>query len=185
MAILEVTPAVAQARARWQYRGQVRPPFAEPAGPGEASVWDFPRPPRLEPVASELKVMHGEIVVAETAAGVRVVETASAPTYYFPPEAVDEGLLIELAERTQCEWKGIATQFAIREGADHAAAAWCYRETFAEFVELIGWYAFYPSSLACYVGGEQARAQLGGYYGGWVTKDLKGPIKGAAGTQGW
>lgn len=185
MAILDVTPAVAAARAKWQYRGQARPPFAEATDPGEISVWDLPRPPRLEQVASELKVLHGDIVVAQTSAGMRVVETAGAPTYYFPPETVDEGLLIELAGLTLCEWKGGATSFAIRDGVDHRAVAWSYRETFAEFIEIRDWYAFYPHALGCYVGSEQAGAQPGEYYGGWVTADLKGPIKGGAGTDGW
>ncbi|TNF87565.1 MAG: DUF427 domain-containing protein, partial [Gammaproteobacteria bacterium] len=84
-----------------------------------------------------------------------------------------------------CEWKGVATSFALAEHPFERAVAWCYQETFPEFADIQGWYAFYPSRLACYVGDELVSPQPGGYYGGWVTRDLKGPIKGEPGSGHW
>ena len=86
--LLEVTAAVAAAREKWRYRGQTRPPFADPVGEGDESVWDFPRPPRVEPVPGVMRVEAPDTLLAETNRGVRVLETAGAPTYYFPPEDV-------------------------------------------------------------------------------------------------
>ena len=31
-----------------EYRGQKRPVFADSPGPDQESVWDYPRPPRIE-----------------------------------------------------------------------------------------------------------------------------------------
>lgn len=185
MAVLALTPAVMLARAKWQYRGQARPPFAERTGPGEESVWDFPRPPRVEPMPAALKVTHGQVVVAQSTAGVRVVETAGAPVYYFPPDDVDTRLLIELDDQSLCEWKGIATSVALQDVPARGLAGWCYHQTFPEFRSICDWYAFHPGALTCTVGGETAAPQPGGYYGGWVTGGLKGPIKSGAGTVGW
>jgi uncharacterized protein (DUF427 family) len=183
--MLTATPAILEARRGWTYRGQERPPFAEPAGEGEISVWDFPRPPVLEPVPEVVRVVRGNSDIAHTSAARRVLETAGAPTYYIPPVDVREGELTELEASSICEWKGVATSFALAGDPSRAPVAWCYRETFPEFAEIQGWYAFYPDRLACFVGEEQVSAQPGGYYGGWVTANLTGPIKGSAGSGHW
>lgn len=145
-------------------------------------MWDFPRPPRLESVAQPLRVVSAGRVVAATAAGVRVVETAGAPTYYFPPTDVDEASLVGEGETSVCEWKGIATAYTV---AGHRGAAWAYHRTFDEFAAIRGWLSFYPTVLACYVGDERVGPQPGGYYGGWVTQRLRGPIKGGPGSSDW
>jgi uncharacterized protein (DUF427 family) len=185
--VLELTAAVARARDRWRYRGNERPSFAEPCGVGEESVWDFPRPPRIEPVPQPLRVLlHGpeQQTLAASERCVRVVETAGAPTYYFPPDDVAAALLIDLPGRTLCEWKGLATSFVLRDGGNDPVG-WRYTVTFAEFVAIRGWYAFYPGALTCYIDDEQVQPQPGGYYGGWVSANLKGPIKGAPGSEHW
>ena len=184
--VLELTSAVQHARAKWHYRGGERPSFADAVGAGEESVWDFPRPPRIEPVISTLRVMHGDRVLASTERGVRVVETAGAPTYYFPPDDVQVALLVELPGRSLCEWKGLAATLTMkgeRESTD--SVSWYYLDTFPEFDSIRGWYAFYPGVLTCYIGNEQVQAQPGGYYGGWVGGNLKGPIKGEPGSEAW
>jgi uncharacterized protein (DUF427 family) len=179
---LPLTPAVAAARAQWQYRGQRRPPFALAPGPGQLSVWDFPRPPRIEAVRTPMRVTAGETLLAETTRGCRVVETAGAPTYYFPPGDVAVAELTASGRTTLCEWKGLAQGYAWQHVS---TAAWCYAQTFAEFVAIRGWFAFYPAELACFVGVERVTPQPGGYYGGWVTPDLCGPIKGGPGSGHW
>jgi uncharacterized protein (DUF427 family) len=115
----------------------------------------------------------------------RVLETAGAPTYYIPPGDVLDGLLVELESSSICEWKGLATSFVLVDEPAWGAVAWCYRDSFPEFIDIQNWYAFYPNRLACYVGDERVNAQPGGYYGGWVTRDLKGPIKGEPGSGHW
>jgi len=184
--VLELTAAVARARARWRYRGNGRPPFAEPVAAGEESVWDYPRPPRLEPVAVRLTVSHRGQVLAAGSGAVRVLETAGAPTYYFPPQDVDCARFTDLPDLSLCEWKGLATSFCLTgEHTGARAVGWRYDQTFAEFVAIRGWYSFYPGVLTCCVGAEQARPQPGGYYGGWLTDRLRGPIKGLPGSEGW
>jgi uncharacterized protein (DUF427 family) len=179
---LEVTADVLAARRRWRHRGRRRPAFAETPGPGQRSVWDFPRPPCLEAVHETLVVRTDDCVLARTRRGCRVLETAGAPTYYFPPEDVTRSSLQPTARRTSCEWKGVARHYA-SAGVD--PAAWCLERTFPEFATIRGWFAFYPLRFACFVGSEQVTAQEGGYYGGWVTRDLCGPIKGVPGSGDW
>ena len=181
--VLALTPEIRAARAAWRHRGRERPDFAEPTGPGEESVWDFPRPPRLEAVAQRLRVMAPDgSLLAETFDGRRVLETAGAPTYYFPPADVEQTRLEPTGGRSLCEWKGLAE--SLRCG-NVDPAAWRYTATFPEFLEIRDWYAFYPGSLRCFIGDELVRPQPGGYYGGWVYDGLRGPIKGMPGTGQW
>lgn len=169
------------ARSHWRYRGQERPSFAEPTGSGEESVWDFPRPPLIENVPAPLRVEREGVIVAKTTRGKRVLETAGAPTYYFPPEDILEPLIAG-AGNSVCEWKGLAEPLGL-EGLP--SVAWHYIQMFPAFVELYRWVAFYPTMLECYVGDERVTPQPGGYYGGWVTRNLRGPIKGEGNSGGW
>jgi uncharacterized protein (DUF427 family) len=174
--------AILAGRSHWRYRGQQRPEFAEPTQPGEESVWDFPRPPRQESVESLVEVRNGGSLIAQSGRTVRVLETAGAPTYYLPPEDVQLERLHREGEASVCEWKGIATTFRVD---DLPGAAWCYERTFAEFSGIRGWLAFYPTLLECFVAGERVRPQPGGYYGGWVLANLRGPVKGEPGSSSW
>jgi uncharacterized protein (DUF427 family) len=177
---------ILRARKHWRYRGQTRPSFAEPVPPGKRSVWDFPRPPSLLSVEAELRVRIGDTCVATTRRGVQVCETASAPTYYFPPEDVAEQWLRPDGNESLCEWKGKASGFSVHcPGATVDSAGWRYLQVFEEYADLHGWYAFYPGRVACFVGDERARPQPGGFYGGWVTDELAGPIKGVPGSRSW
>lgn len=180
--LLEASAAVLAARQQWQFRGQVRPDFALSPGPEQESVWDFPRPPRIEPVTETVQVYAGDRLIARTRRCLRVLETAGAPTYYLPPEDVDMTLLESEGEVSLCEWKGVACAFTV---AGHRGAAWCYSRTFPEFAVIRHWLAFYPTVLDCYTGDEKVTAQPGGYYGGWVRGNLTGPIKGGPGSSGW
>ena len=182
MTIIQPNAMVQRAREHWRYDGSARPPFAEEPGPGQESVWDFPRPPRIEPAGKPLSVMLGDTELARTTRGMRVLETAGAPTFYFPPEDVNTHLLRRTGDSFHCEWKGISEELAA-EGVQRAG--WVLMQAYPEFGDLVGWYAFYPQELACYVGEERAASQPGGYYGGWVTSDIAGPIKGVLGSASW
>jgi uncharacterized protein (DUF427 family) len=166
----------------------VDPVRVEP-GPGQESVWDYPRPPRLEPTSRELVVQHGGEVVARTSRGARVLETSQPPAYYFPPEDVQRDLLRPSTGRTFCEWKGTATYFdvVVADAATVAAeAAWCYQHPHEAFAAITGWLAFYPQRVdACFVDGERVTPMEGAFYGGWITSSVVGPFKGGVGTAHW
>jgi len=187
IALLEPTPAILAGRQHWQYTGGSRPDFAEPLVVGEESVWDFPRPPNMQDMTARVEVRLGAQIVASTRRAKRVCETAGAPTWYLPPEDVDERLVTHEGAQSVCEWKGLAQGFGVGAGDTVAVmdAGWRYVQVFPEFAALGGWYAFYPGKLECYVDGERVRPQPGGYYGGWVLDGLKGPIKGVPGSSGW
>jgi uncharacterized protein (DUF427 family) len=156
-------------------------------GPGQESVWDYPRPPRLERTGKRLRVEFNGVTVADTVRGHRVLETSQAPAYYFPPDDVELAYLLQSTTTTFCEWKGSATHHTLRVGDRSSVdAAWRYREPRERFAEIAGFFAFYPSRVdACYVDDDLARPMDGGFYGGWITADIVGPFKGGAGTAHW
>jgi uncharacterized protein (DUF427 family) len=168
-------------------RGPPNHPVPDPVGPGQESVWDYPRPPRLEPVAERLRVFLGGAVIAETGAGFRVLETSHPPTYYLPPAAVAAGTLTNLRRGGICEWKGQAVLFDVCGGDRRVpGAAWAYPDPTPDFRAIAGYVAFYAGPMdACFVGSARAIPQPGSFYGGWITPGIVGPFKGAPGTMGW
>jgi uncharacterized protein (DUF427 family) len=178
---------LAAERARWRALPRRRPARVEPVGPGEESVWDYPRPPRIEPARRRVRVEHAGVVVAASGRALRVCETASPPVYYVPAEDVRTELLEPSEHASFCEWKGVARYFHLRIGGRIAAdAAWSYPQPDAGFEALRGHLAFYPGRVdACYLDDERVRPQAGPFYGGWVTHEIKGPFKGDPGTGGW
>jgi len=162
-------------------------PTPDPVGPGQESVWDYPRPPRLEPTSRRLRVVLGGEVVADTTEGIRVLETSHPPNYYFPPGDVRPGALERGKGVSFCEWKGRAHYFTVH-GGDRVVTegAWGYDEPSEAFAAIGGYVAFYASRMdECTVDGELVVAQPGGFYGGWITGDVVGPFKGGPGTRGW
>ena len=149
--------------------------------PGQESVWDYPRPPRLEPVEGLLEVRHGDMLLASTSRAVRVAETASAATYYFPPDDVRADV-VGSGGQALCEWKGLAESLTVGGVRD---AGWRYIRVFPEFRDIHLWVAFYPARVDCSIDGEPVQPQPGGFYGGWVTRRLAGPIKGEPGSGSW
>lgn len=173
-------------RASWPHDGRVRPVFADPPRVGQESVWDYPRPPRVERDPRRVRVECGGVLIADSGRAARVLETASPPTFYLPPEDVDRSRLERASGGSRCEWKGEAAYWDVLDGARrHERVGWSYPEPFADFAELAGFFSFYPARLACTVDGERVRPQPGGFYGGWVTSELAGPFKGAPGSEGW
>ena len=163
-----------------------RPARIEP-GPGQESVWDYPRPPRLESCAARLVVELGGVVVAETRHGLRVLETSQPPAYYLPMADVLAGAVEATATRTFCEWKGEATYLTVAAGGRVAVdAAWTYPAPRPPYGALAGHVAFYPQLVdACFVDGERVEPGPGSFYGGWITSSVVGPFKGAPGTLHW
>ncbi len=173
-------------RSGWKYTGKVRPDFADRPGPGQESVWDYPRPPRLVRDRRRVLVQAGDVTIADSTHAVRVLETAGAPTVYIPPSDVKQQLLIEAPGGSMCEWKGRATYWSVRAGGRVLEqVGWSYEQPFAEFQSIAGYLCFYPDRLACYIAEERVRPQPGGFYGGWVTDEIVGPIKGVPGSEAW
>ncbi len=157
-------------------------------GPGQESVWDYPRPPRVEPTGELVRVELGGVVVAETRRALRVLETSHPPTYYLPRDDIAPGALLDAGPGTTwCEFKGTATYLDVVGGGRTAPrAAWTYRSPSPGFEALLGHVALYPGRLdRVTVDGELVRPQEGGFYGGWITDRVVGPFKGAPGSAGW
>jgi len=156
-------------------------------GEGQESVWDYPRPPILEPVSKHIKVVFNGVVLAETDRAIRYLETSHPPNYYIPPEDVNHDCLSASGRTTTCEWKGTAHYLSVHCGDRvEKNAAWFYPEPHPEYSAIAGYIAFYPQQMdECTVDGEVVRAQAGSFYGGWITSDLVGPFKGPNGTGGW
>ena len=165
----------------------VGPARPDVPGPGQESVWDYPRPPRVEPSDREVVVVLGGVEVCRTRRALRVLETSHPPVWYLPVEDWQSGALVPAGGSSYCEWKGVATYLDVVGGDRRAErAAWTYPEPAAGFAALRATVAVYPGRMdACTVDGEQGRPQDGGFYGGWVTDDVVGPFKGAPGTLGW
>lgn len=163
-----------------------RPQRIEP-GPGQESVWDYPRPPRIEDTNQHIQVIVNGVVVADTRRAKRVLETSHPPVYYIPPEDVKLEYFTANQHKTLCEFKGAAAYYdANVNGAIVRNIAWFYPRPTPSFAAIKNYLAFYPSKVeAALVDGEQVQAQDGDFYGGWITRKIVGPFKGAAGTWGW
>ena len=154
---------------------------------GQESVWDYPRPPRLELTNKHLKIIFGGETIAETNRAFRVLETSHPPVYYFPPEDVRMEFMTQDSNSSFCEWKGRAGYYTIEVGGKRVEnAAWFYANPTKNFAEIENHIAFYASKMdACYVEDELVNTQEGDFYGGWITSEIVGPFKGGAGTWGW
>lgn len=169
----------------WKHRGQQRPEFAEDPGPGQESVWDYPRPPILVPEPRQVEVLDSDQRLALTQNALRVLETASPPTVYLPPDDIDRSKLQRVSGQSFCEWKGMAQYWGLLDDPGGAPIGWSYPAPTEAFTAIRDWLCFYPGRITCMLGGERVRPQGGGFYGGWVTDDIVGPWKGSPGTGGW
>ena len=151
------------------------------------SVWDYPRPPRVEASQRRVRVEFAGEMIAETTRAFRVLETSHPPVYYIPPEDVRGEFLRPSRRQTYCEFKGEASYYDVVLG-EHVVsdAAWYYPEPRSRYEAIRGYVAFYPARVdAAFVDDEQVQSQAGDFYGGWITAEIEGPFKGAPGTAGW
>lgn len=169
----------------WQYTGERRPDFALEPGLGQESVWDYPRPPVLVACDSIVEVSSGGARLAHSVNTLRVLETASPPTFYLPAGDIDWTKVVQSGQRSYCEWKGEATYWALASEPEAAPIAWSYKNPSERFAAIDAHVSFYPSRVECQVDGERVLAQPGEFYGGWVTSRIVGPFKGEPGTGHW
>jgi uncharacterized protein (DUF427 family) len=151
------------------------------------SVWDYPRPPRIEPVPERIRVVVDGIAIADSVRAVRVLETSHPPAYYVPQDDIRMDLLVPGRGRSACEWKGVATYHSIALGDRRIEdAGWSYERPTRGFSGIAGYLSFYPGRVdEAWVGDERVIPQAGGFYGGWITSRVRGPFKGGPGTTGW
>jgi uncharacterized protein (DUF427 family) len=154
---------------------------------GQESVWDYPRPPRVEPVAERITIRLGGDLIADTRGAMRVLETSHPPVYYLPIADFVPGALVDAPGGSFCEFKGAARYFDVRGGDTlRRGAAWNYPHPSPGYEILTDRVAVYAAQMdECTVGDEIAVPQPGGFYGGWVTSSVVGPFKGIPGSQGW
>jgi len=176
----------------WRRKPRVRPPpeAIEPVGPGQESVWDYPRPPRVEALTDLVEIALDGAPIARSARALAVLETSSPPVIYLPEDDLIGSTLIDRDDGALCEWKGWARYVDLRRGGRTVKrAGWRFAAPFEDlgqgYERLRGHVAFYPALLDCRRGGERVTPQMGGYYGGWITAAIKGPFKGGAGTADW
>ena len=158
-----------------------------PPGPGQESVWDYPRPACWEDCTNQIRVIFNDTIIAETRQSKRVLETSHPPAYYIPREDIKLEYLVETSRQTWCEWKGWCIYYDVIVGNKRASlAAWRYFKPSANFLQIQESYAFYASLMdACYVDDMEVQPQSGNLYGGWITSNIVGPFKGGRGTMGW
>ena len=170
----------------WQFTGKQRPSFALAPNEAQESVWDYPRPPICDEDDREVVIRFQETELARTRRAIRVLETASPPTVYLPPEDIRMELLKPSSNETFCEWKGAATYWSLHcEDLTVRNCAWSYASPSPRFDKISGYVSFYPILVECWLGSERVQPQKGGFYGGWVTPEIVGPWKGESGTTGW
>ena len=157
----------------------------EPAAP--ESVWDYPRPPRVEPAGEAVVVVLGGVEICRTTAALRVLETSHPPTYYLPRADFVHGALQPASGSSYCEFKGSAAYLDVVGGEVVAArAGWYYPEPSPGFEALRDHVALYAGRMdQVTVDGETVQPQPGGFYGGWITSRVVGPFKGGPGSRGW
>ena len=163
-------------------------PRPVPPAPGQESVWDYPRPPRLERTSHRIAIEHRGVTLVDSTRAWRVLETSHPPVYFVPQEDVREGALQPSSRRASgCEWKGRAVYFDVDVGGELLpASAFAYPDPTPAFKPIADCVAFYAGPFeACRVGAEVAQPQPGDFYAGWITRDVVGPFKGEPGTMGW
>ena len=172
-------------RDKWVYRGDKRPDFAVEPGPGQASVWDYPRPPAVVPDNRLVIVRLEEAILAKTKQALKVCETAGPPVFYIPPADINFDLLDKIPQMTSlCEWKGDATYWCVPSDPQ-TVLGWSYETPFEGFESIKSYLSFYPGRTECTVEGEPVRPQPGHVYGGWILDEIVGPFKGESGTEAW
>jgi uncharacterized protein (DUF427 family) len=156
-------------------------------GPGQESVWDYPRPPRVEPTPKRVRIVFNGVTIADSVNTRRVLETSHPPAYYIPQADIRMEYFTATPRRTFCEFKGQASYWTISvNGKTETDAAWSYAQPAPGFESIKDHIAVYPGRMdACYVDDEPVQAQAGDFYGGWITSDIVGPFKGGPGTLGW
>ncbi|KAK4071090.1 uncharacterized protein Triagg1_6457 [Trichoderma aggressivum f. europaeum] len=143
------------------------------------NVQSFPRPPRLEKMPRHVRITYKNIEIADTKDAFWVLETHHSPSA-FPLVKVP---LKPTARSSWCEWKGAATDYSIAlPDGTVSNRIWSYNRPTSGFEPIGGYLSFYAGPWDCFVDGERAEPQPGDFYGGWVTSEIRGIVKGRTGN---
>ena len=162
-------------------------PRPDTAGPGQESVWAFPRPAIAQRTDARIQIEHCGQIIADTRAAIRTLETSHPPSYYIPRNDIAPYVL-RLAEGSSfCEWKGAATYWdVVVDDVVLSRVGWSYANPSPAFAALRDHVAFYAGPFdRCSIDGETVTPQPGDFYGGWITSRMAGPFKGIPGSRGW
>jgi uncharacterized protein (DUF427 family) len=172
---------------KWRNMKRKRPDNIATPGPGQESIWDYPRPPKVELFTKKIRVEFAGVVIADTTESYKVSETSSPPCYYIPQTDIKMDYLFKSAYRTLCEWKGSASYWTIQVGDKITKnAGWSYPEPWDGFEQIKDCIAFFAGRVdGCYIDTEKVVPQAGDFYGGWITSNIVGPFKGDPGTEAW
>ncbi len=165
----------------------MRRPTPITPGPGQESVWDYPRPPRVEPSSRHVVIRHRGQTIVDTRSAIRVLETSHPPSWYLPVAGFAPGVLRPASGSSYCEWKGAARYWDVVVGEDTLErVGWDYPDPAGGFEAIRDHVAVYAAPFdEVTIDGEPVTPQPGGFYGGWVTADVVGPFKGGPGSMGW
>jgi uncharacterized protein (DUF427 family) len=179
------------------------------AAKAKLNVQNFPRPPLLEQIPRHLLIRWKGQTLAETRSSFWVLETTHPPTYYLPRNSISDNFkLSQIPHKASlCEWKGRATYWDVinqSTGETVKGKVWSYESPTPAFKNIKGYLSFYANDVPweCFVDDEKVTPQegeepvcatlsdrlicaAGDFYGGWVTSELEGPMKGGPGTWGW
>ena len=130
-------------------------PDPDPVRNGQESVWDYPRPAIAESTTAHIVIAHRGMIVAETTAAIRTLETSHPPSYYIPPDDITPGVLRRAPGTSLCEWKGAAVYWDVVIGdAILSRVGWSYPRPTPTFAVLQDHIAFYAAPFdSCRVNG--------------------------------
>ena len=91
-------------------------------------VWDYPRPPAVQPSERTVRIELAGRPLARSERALRVLETSHPPTIYLPRDDIELSLLSDSARgATWCEFKGRAQYLdAIIDGRRFVEVGWFY-----------------------------------------------------------
>ncbi len=128
----------------------------------------------------------GDATVAHAWRAVRVLETTSPPSVYWPPDGIRTDLPRRAPGEGSYEWEGQAASLAATAvQGTISQAAFASDALSAGFVDVRGYLAFYANRVASFGDGERVRGQAGRFNLGCVTNALVGPCTGDPSTRGW
>lgn len=162
-------------------------PEPDPAGPGQESVWDYPRPPVAQQTSRRILIVHKGVTLVDTRAAWRTLETSHPPTYYIPQSDIAMAHLTSNPRRSICEWKGQAVYWDVTIAGERLVdVGWSYPSPTPSFAGIRDHIAFYAAPFdSVTIDGEEVTPQPGGFYGGWITSSEAGPFKGIPGSRFW
>lgn len=95
-----------------------------------------------------VRVMAGDIVIAETSKALTLKEAKYPAVQYVPRDDANMALLERTDRVTHCPYKGDANYYSVKaDGKTLDNAIWTYETPFPAMTEISGHLAFYPDKV--------------------------------------